>query len=183
MRTYTRQAHVGRRSSNGGLFKYWARHYKRTAKLKGWWGFLRDQARMEQADAYSAKVEEQARIDAEDELFAERCRQQHDAERQAVTRDQRWLASLGWGATFWEAGLGPTPSWSLRRVVKLVGRDEWGDFDEWHAERVATIVLDRDGFQWVCATPDLSLHRFDLMDTCLEELQTALTAQYLLAGD
>ncbi|MFM1990248.1 MAG: hypothetical protein RJA99_3205 [Pseudomonadota bacterium] len=139
MRTHTRHAHVGKRSNNQGLFKFWARDYKRTAKLADR-ALARREAEDELNPRREAEDEPNEERDSEYERAVEHSRQEANA---------RFLRRMGEGTVFWEQVR------SLRSDVSVqllrVNRDRESylfDDIEWWASTLATVELDRDAFEW-----------------------------------
>jgi hypothetical protein len=161
---------------------------RRQADKREWASFLREQARMEKADAHSAKVEEQARLDAEDELFNQRCQEQEYQERLKRQREQDWLRRLGHGALFWQHSRSDVwalvcveDGWQSYDAYNYPDPEEWETPARWSTRRVANIAINRTTFEWVCIDwRNRSSWAVPMMDTCLEELQAAAVAAWAL---
>jgi hypothetical protein len=188
---FTRHAHVGKRSQNHGLFKFWARDYKNTAKRQDWASFLREQNRGLLAELHSAQVEKQEAEDAamDEWVRKESAAQDEDEEyRRRARMNARWLENLGEGTLFWHREW--DESWTLCRVC-YSEPDAWydGDGPDWYTQELAQITLSRDLFAWVVTDytapkdDDDDAHALiPLMDTSLEVLQTTLMVKHILTN-
>jgi hypothetical protein len=176
---------VGKRSNNFGLFKFWARHYKNTAKRREWQSFMREQDRSLLAELHSAQVEKREAEDAEmDEWERKESAARAKTEAQARMNEQ-WLKRLGEDTLFWQRQRGE--SWILCRVC-YSEPDAWyaGDGPDWYTQEIAQITLSRAQFAWVVTdytAPMDDVHALiPLMDTSSEVLQTTLMVKHILTN-
>lgn len=117
---HTRFAHVGRPSTNGGLFPIFKRSNKRTSKVASRALFRKElpvELSLTPAEVDEARAQEQAEEDARYDAAEARAEAKHRA-------NQKYLERLGEGARVWES-YNPhrferttcTTVWELREVV------------------------------------------------------------------
>lgn len=149
MMLHTRHAHVGKRSNNHGLFRYWAKQYKHAATKRERQQWREDMAREEMALLLSIEIEER---EEEERLYAlgwndeEMLQRKHD---EAHAREQFYLNRIPTGSRVWEQRANHAPQGQdpvYYALCEVVDHHPWTSA---YMYTLATITLNRDSDAWV----------------------------------